>query len=390
MTQIRQISKTPKLISQDTNLRGRLLVGSISLAILVSVIFIFVAYKLAKDLSESIESTAANKQVNQIISTLKTITNAKQESDDFTHSVQRSIEGLFLEQDILGLEVWVNDQHIELIPYLSQINAPVISNTIDKQESSSGFMDNNDIPIFWVYQKDLESGLSLLLIYETHAIEMALNYVSSRLSITAFLTFWLVIWAALIISAIISKQVDDNNLKLAYIASHDNLTHLPNRIYLRQRMEKFFSKIKMEAENKPAYTAALLMIDLDKFKDVNDTMGHSAGDQLLVAIAKRLAELINEDDVLVRYGGDEFIIWLEDSNNKSAMVLAENIITACRTPILIHGSQFEIGASIGIVNYPSDGKTIDELIKHADSAMYKAKRLRLGFQQYKPHDRYLD
>ena len=111
-------------------------------------------------------------------------------------------------------------------------------------------------------------------------------------------------------------------------------------------------------------------------------MGHQIGDSLLKEIALRLGQFVDENTQVYRYGGDEFVIWQEKSKQENAKALAEKIIQKFRQPILTEGLSFEMSASIGIACYPEDGPTFNDLFKHADIAMYHAKRLRLGYQSY--------
>ncbi len=119
---------------------------------------------------------------------------------------------------------------------------------------------------------------------------------------------------------------------------------------------------------------ALLFLDLDRFKAVNDNYGHEVGDQLLVAVAERLKDCIREADTLARQGGDEFVILLNDvDKRRDAGKVAEHLIDALQAPFLVEGKECSIGVSIGIAIYPDDGNTPEELARKADAAMYRAK-----------------
>ena len=157
--------------------------------------------------------------------------------------------------------------------------------------------------------------------------------------------------------------------QISIMAYSDALTKLPNRAALELRLAKALSR----ADRKDL-TLAIFFIDLDNFKNINDSLGHDIGDQVLIEVAARLAQTIRTEDTLSRLGGDEFILLSENIENENAIYnLANRLLASLRRPIPIGPSPIYINASIGISIYPNDGRTIQELIKNADMAMYKAK-----------------
>ncbi|MBI5923898.1 MAG: EAL domain-containing protein [Betaproteobacteria bacterium] len=157
--------------------------------------------------------------------------------------------------------------------------------------------------------------------------------------------------------------------RLDHLAHHDPLTGLPNRLLFNNQLERSLNRA---ARN--ALQMAVLFIDLDHFKDVNDSLGHAIGDQLLKAVAIRLAHDTRAMDTLARLGGDEFICLIEDIHGPNdADTVARKILDQFALPFLIGENEFHLTASIGISLYPSDGGTVDALVRNADTAMYKAK-----------------
>ena len=157
--------------------------------------------------------------------------------------------------------------------------------------------------------------------------------------------------------------------KIKHMASHDALTGLPNRALFRDRLETAL----VRAERQETFVAALF-IDLDGFKLVNDTMGHEAGDILLMRVSERLMSVVRRSDTVGRHGGDEFTVVLADMKDLDAVSrVAEEILQAVGEPIPIDGTEAKVGASIGIAVYLRHGETADELLKQADAAMYAAK-----------------
>jgi diguanylate cyclase (GGDEF)-like protein len=153
----------------------------------------------------------------------------------------------------------------------------------------------------------------------------------------------------------------------AYEATHDVLTGLANRALL-------FSRDDLVADR----NAALLLLDLDEFKQVNDTFGHATGDELLVQVSTALTTRVRPNDLLIRLGGDEFAALLPGLDEPEAMAAAQRLLGAVRAPVLINGMSIESNASIGISLSPRHGTSIEELLRHADIAMYEAKRSGAG------------
>ncbi len=159
-----------------------------------------------------------------------------------------------------------------------------------------------------------------------------------------------------------------NEARIRHLARHDALTDLPNRIEFLEQMAK------TEAGLSRGEMAAVLYIDLDHFKAVNDTLGHAVGDEVIKQASARLWGTTRETDVLARLGGDEFALLMRPIDSAAdAAKVADRIIKAIGTPMLIGGQQIEIGASVGIAVGPGDGVKTDTLVKNADLALYKAK-----------------
>jgi diguanylate cyclase (GGDEF)-like protein len=156
--------------------------------------------------------------------------------------------------------------------------------------------------------------------------------------------------------------------KIAHMALHDGLTDLPNRTLLNERLEHALGRIKR------GNIVAIHLLDLDLFKNVNDTLGHAAGDQLLKAIADRLRGLARDTDTVARMGGDEFaIVQVAIQQPSDAAAFAQRMITAISEPYDIGGDQVIVGTSVGIAIGPSDGVDQDQLLRNADLALYRAK-----------------
>ena len=170
-------------------------------------------------------------------------------------------------------------------------------------------------------------------------------------------------------------------LRMAHLAHHDQLTGLPNRILLHDRTRQAIAHAHRHTGQ-----VGLLYIDLDGFKHVNDSLGHSVGDKLLRAVSQRLVATVRSSDTVCRQGGDEFVILLPEIDRRaSAGQIAEKLVQVCGAVYHIDGQEMHISLSVGVAIYPEDGGDVDSLMRNADAAMYHAKESgRNNFQFFAP------
>lgn len=165
-------------------------------------------------------------------------------------------------------------------------------------------------------------------------------------------------------------ELFNSTSKLVVYANNDDLTGLPNRRLLEDRMTQ-----AQKTANRTQSVVAVLFLDLDHFKAVNDAHGHDVGDKLLVQVAERLTQLLRAEDTVARVGGDEFVVLLPDlQDDKQAIVAAEKIVSELVKPFIVASHVLQLGASVGIALYPDHSDNLHSLIKFADNAMYAAKR----------------
>ena len=165
------------------------------------------------------------------------------------------------------------------------------------------------------------------------------------------------------------------------LALQDALTGLPNRVSFEQRLDHGLIQAKRHGRK-----LAVLFIDIDKFKSINDSYGHDLGDQVLLMVANRLQSSVRDEDMVSRWGGDEFVcLLLEVKQGADVTRLAEKMINRIAEACEFNGTTLSIRASIGIAIYPADGETADILFKNADTAMYKAKGTKMGVSPQKIH-----
>ncbi len=168
----------------------------------------------------------------------------------------------------------------------------------------------------------------------------------------------------------IEKELTTHKEHLVRLAHYDSLTALPNRFFFNEMLSKKINHAKRKRSK-----FSILYIDLDNFKTINDTLGHLVGDSVLKEIANRFLKTLRSSDILARLSGDEFIILLNDiEDTQFANTIAEKILTICSNPIKANNHECVLTASIGICTYPEDGASLENLLKNADMALYKAKQ----------------
>lgn len=228
--------------------------------------------------------------------------------------------------------------------------------------------------------------VGLILIMETAIIFMVSKPWSSNwwLAHNLFLLGYVVIGAGVLISYFdkekyeyfdvlgqihrYTKLLEEKNVELSHMANFDSLTGLSNRNhFIRVTKEYISSSLIMDVN------FALMFIDLDYFKSINDLYGHQIGDELLKVVAKRISSLIKSNDLASRIGGDEFLILLKDVNRSQSEDISKRFLKKLAEPIVIEGISCHIGLSIGVSVFPESGRTIDELISKSDEAMYQMK-----------------
>ncbi len=157
--------------------------------------------------------------------------------------------------------------------------------------------------------------------------------------------------------------------RLQHMAQHDALTDLPNRVLLLDRLSQALARARWHERN-----VAVMFIDLDRFKTINDTLGHEAGDRLLQRLGERLGRCVREGDTIARFGGDEFVILLDDiASEHDISAVAQKLLQAFEPPFVVDSQRLYVTASIGVSVFPTDGADPGTLLKHADIAMYRAK-----------------
>jgi diguanylate cyclase (GGDEF)-like protein len=273
--------------------------------------------------------------------------------------------------------LFVSDQQGHLISQPGQVDIKHVYQELTKSLSNSpdkvsGSLAVNAVVYVWAHANvpDNTNGYQATLVRPAHVsrANKFFKEMGVTLIVAAVIMLWVASWAAMYVSMLIEKLDEQKNI-LKHRSLHDVLTGLPNRALLNERL----TQIIKESEREPIQFA-IVFIDLNRFKDVNDTLGHQIGDDLLLEISKRLKANLRKSDTVARLGGDEFALIFRNVTPENAQTISQKILKAIEAPVEAGGHKLYVSASFGIAMYPEHGNEVQVLLKKADVAMYAAKR----------------
>ena len=249
-----------------------------------------------------------------------------------------------------------------------------------QNEDSHGLIEIESIPYYWAVSQLPNPDYQLVMLEPAGDEETKIvTALRTRLVSSGFIILWVAVWISLVLASKISRRLDKQNEMLEHQALHDALTGLPNRVLINDRI----NQVLIQSERKQQYFALFLM-DLNHFKEVNDTLGHRFGDELLKMVSQRLKSAIREQDTIARLGGDEFAVLMPDTDLPGAEQCAQRMLKVMDAPFNINNVSTESKVSIGISLYPDHGAAAETLMQYADVAMYQAKRTQSGYAIYNP------
>ena len=243
---------------------------------------------------------------------------------------------------------------------------------------NGGYMESDERVLTWTLIPLGTDGVQLIILHHFSSTGAGgvLQVYIKRLLVPAIFYVWLMVWMGFIVR-FLTHKLSEQKKAMEHMALHDTLTGLPNRNMLDDKLNKMLAVAR---RNNSFFT--IVMMDLDAFKNVNDTYGHAVGDALLKEVASRLKACLRPNDTVCRLGGDEFILLLDDMQNDSSLDICERISAEISKPITIQGTQIIIGSSMGIVKYSDHRDSPEELIHKADQAMYEVKARGGGMHMY--------
>ncbi|MCX6004515.1 MAG: PAS domain S-box protein [Chloroflexi bacterium] len=304
------------------------------------------------------------KSVNRDITERKKLEEALIRSEERFRTILEQIEDVYIELDLEGNYTFVNDAFCHNMMYTQEETIGMLSRNIvypeDRDKMFQAYLE--------VYRSgNPNKGIAFRVMRKDGAVGYSENSISAikneRGEIIGFRS--------------IGRDITERmamQQKLAEMATHDFLTGLPNRVLFNDRFEVGIAQAQRHNS-----VMAVLSLDVDKFKNVNDTLGHIAGDQLLKSVGKRLSSIVRSSDTVARIGGDEFLLLLQEINHTEDIIrIADKILVAFNEPFVIDDHALNVSASIGIAVYPEDGDDLEALMKNSDAAMYNAKNAGRG------------
>jgi diguanylate cyclase (GGDEF)-like protein len=342
-------------------LRHQLFVSFIAVVLLAMSVLGFVSYHMAGDSSvEAVRETLAgtSKVLSHYLFASKPVT---------AGSAGSTAVALEVEHQIV-VAVNASGQPLGPLPALTQ-DWPLTG--ILAQEGMSGeFVQGDD---HYVWSRVAQEGTTDYLLHVVHAESTKraiLSHLASRLSVAGILVAWVAVWVALILATVVTRRLNAQTDALRYQATHDALTGLSNRTSLNEKIDK-----AIRAVGHGERRVALITLDIDRFKEVNDTLGHHVGDQLLKAVGERLATTLRESDTVARVGGDEFALLLPIAELAHIDLVVNKVSQILSEPFVIEDMSLEMDATLGVSMYPDNSRDAVELVSHADVALSEARRL---------------
>ena len=367
----------PLLLANDSGLKPRIIFGSLGLAIIVSLIFIAVAYRLSTELGLDVQTESIETRANTLVHALKFDAENHTDQGLNTHYLEHLVAQNFNNASILVTFRGQTKQY-------GQIPADALAAKMNLMKSAAGYsglIETDTQTYMWARANSEDIDLSVFLLTPVEVFTKGLAAVSKRLMLVSFITLWVAIWGALSLSAIITKHFEAINKRLRDAASRDNLTGLYNRAYM---LEAFDARLQEEEQGGTAEPGAFLLMGVNKFKEINETIGSAGADECLKILAKKFSELVRQQCVVYRYGGDEFACWVNSNDEQSALALAESFVRVTTEAIAVKGWTFNLSLAVGIALFPRDATDSKDIIHCADIALQDAKRSRQAILFYNP------
>jgi len=355
---------------QRMSIRIRLVIGFVLISLFVLVLFGIVTHRTTLEINHNYE-----------LSLLKSFVTDQANTLDNQLSQGASIDQLAQQLPLINSSFSrfvLLDQHNQLIDNHSSYDSFNIrlSEFPFQQLLSTGLSGSitlNQHYYAWAAKPLQENKFTLFMLHQSEYNPPAnARALGKRMLITALVITWLAFWVALIFSKRIIRQLDEKNAALTHKALYDDLTSLPNRYRLHESLQQL--------NNNTSY--ALLVVDLNNLRDINDTLGHRSGDELLKVAAERISQTATPNLIVARLSGDEFAVLLETNTPHQAEEIARKILYEISKPIHIDEMDIVTHASIGCAHYPHDAETPDSLLNRAEVSMFHAKQTNINYQAY--------
>ncbi|MBI3571853.1 MAG: EAL domain-containing protein [Gammaproteobacteria bacterium] len=357
-------------------LRTRLLVSFVGITLFVLIIFGAAAYQIAVDSGIKRETTLLQHIVLDQARLLAGLGRKVRWMDQPPAPSHAGSGHLTLIIDAKGI-VWPSPPPSSGVPSAHDKYLPLMKMIRDGKKNGQLALEGKSF--IWAIAHVENGPYTLVVLHQLNEEEITSPFktLGVKMLVAGVIIIWVAIWGALILATVFMKRQDEHNAALIHQALHDELTGLPNRNLLYDRLQQ-----AIYLGRRAQKSVALLVMDLDRFKEVNDALGHQSGDMLLKQTSKRLRETLREFNTVARLGGDEFAVLLPSGNVQQATQLANKVIQLLDPVYNINGIDIDAKASIGIAVYPDHGENAEDLIRRADVAMYQAKQQGIGFTVY--------
>lgn len=357
------------------NVRIRLIFGFVSVSALVLLLFGITAHRTATEISTENQLYLLLDLARSQVAT-QFAPHQRENRSAIGPGLNHSFESAVITLD-QGIPTGLSNIQGKTISSLSvEALASLLSS--NQPYGQSRFGNSN---MLWALAEIPNTNQALLIAHQdTHDWANYTNSLGSRLFITAFMIIWVAVWAALIISKNIVRTLEKQRAAIEHQATHDDLTGLPNRCFLFTTIKKLIENGKGNREN----SFALITLDINRFKEINDTIGHDSGDTIIREVTERLKTILPKATLISRTGGDEFAIIVEGDNLGVLHLekMAERVALQLLQPISTAGLEITIDAGIGACIYPKDATDASTLMKCAEVAMYQAKSQNQVFLPY--------
>ncbi|MDH5766126.1 MAG: diguanylate cyclase, partial [Gammaproteobacteria bacterium] len=265
-------------------------------------------------------------------------------------------------------------------PQLDTSQAKALISALTKKDPQDKYVIDNNLKHISHTSKIADTPYSLLLTHTSAKEDNSFYFkrLGMPVLIASVIVLWVSIWLAIILTNLY-RRLDNQKQLIEHDSLHDPLTGLANRVLLTNRINQAINEAKHDNNQ-----LAICMLDLDRFKEINDALGHEYGDKLLIEVATRIKSIVRDIDTVARIGGDEFAILLRHTDTETTRNIAERISTSLKSEFIIDDERFHISGSLGISFYPEHGTQPEILMKHADLTMYHVKNNNYEYAIYSP------
>lgn len=381
--QISPQNKHSTFAESSRKLKTSLISLSLGVGLCVLAIFSYVSFNISYDVAYAAEKREAEKYNSLLLEQVRFLLNSGMQLEDVSSWLKQSYAKnsaassklLVLSQGAQTVRVVIASQentNVEAYFQLEHIIIPVV-----KPEKSVLFAVEGTQ---YIAIKNIanEFDLTITYVHPTTALDEAKTYILRRLSIAAFLVFWLLVWAAITIASKLTQNISDKNNKLIHMARYDQITNMFNKHTFIAELEEQLNDTSADCLS----SGFVVIIELNQLKEIADTFGLQTSDKILSSLANKLSNLLGRLDMCARYTDNSLVLWLPQKSRQKTQSFAQQVSLELGQAVCIGNQKLEVNTTIGIAHFPKDARKITDLLKNADIAKKQAQKLRLTMQFY--------